>query len=72
MSYHSLPVRAGVHRAPSLLGEDNAVVLPEVRRRVAFQFLDLPVSDEDRRELGRQWNGLAATFLDLPEDQAAA
>jgi hypothetical protein len=48
------------------------VVLPEVRRRVAFQFLDLPVSDEDRRELGRQWNGLAATFLDLPEDQAAA
>jgi hypothetical protein len=48
------------------------VVLPEVRRHVAFEFLDLSVSGEDGDELGRQGNRLAAAFLNLAEDQAAS
>lgn len=48
------------------------MVLPEVGCCLAFEVLGLAVSLEDDDELGRQADGLAASFLDFPEDQAAA
>jgi hypothetical protein len=46
--------------------------VPEVGCRLTFEVLGFALSLEDGDELGRQGDGLAAPFLDFPEDQTAA
>ena len=67
-----LPVGARVDRPAVLLAPDQIVVLPYVRRGQPLTGLRRPVLPERGDQLREQRDGLAAAFLDLAEDQAAA